>query len=188
MISLSQLLERFGISKSPAGHNIGFGPNRITVEVRRALRDPEGKCLRDLDGNIVYSEDLEIQRNHNVTCNAGLDAAVDRLFNSATTETVANYIALSESNDTPDAAHTLIADEITQSGLARATAAWSSGATGVCVLSKTFTATGTFSTVRLMGLLDAASTGDLYFEATFTSVALESGDQLTAKWDTITLS
>lgn len=177
-----------GYRKGRAGEHIGFGPNHIIVEVQRAIRDEEGKCLRDFEGKVVYHDALEIYENWNVTCTAGLNAAKDRLFNSATAQTVANYIALSESNDTPAAAHTVIADEITVSGLSRATAAYTAGGAGVCDLSKTFTATGSLSTVQLMGLFDASSAGDLYFEATFTSVALESGDTLTAKWDTITLS
>ena len=188
MIDLSKIKDWLLPSGKPKGHIMGFGPNRVTVEVRRALRDDFGKCLRSPDGDVIYSEEIELYKNHNVTCNAGLEAAKDRLFNTATSETVAKYIVLSESNDVPAAAHTLVADEITVNGLERAAADYTSGGTGVCVLDKTFTATGSFSNVQLMGLLDAASTGDLYFEATFTSVALESGDQLTAKWDTITLS
>lgn len=170
---------------------VGLEAKNITIEVRRALRDPVTReCLRDADGNVLYSEEVEIIKNHNLTCNAGLDAAKDRLFNSATAETVAYYIALSESNDVPDATHTTLADEITQSGLARAGATYgvTGCSTGECILSNQFTATGSFSTVRLMALFDAAAAGDMYFEATFTSVALESGDQLTAKWDKITLS
>ena len=177
--------------QTPEVHKIGFGPNRITIEVRRAKRDPvTNLSLKDEDGNVIYHEETEFQENWNVTCDAGLEAAKDRLFNSATSETVAYYIALSESNDTPAAGDTEVADEITLSGLARAAAVYGVGgcSTGECILSKTFTATESIAGVQLMGLLDAASTGDLYFYATFTTVALESDDQLTAKWDKITLS
>lgn len=186
-----EILEWLGLKPKQEQHKIGFGPNHITVEVRRAKRDPEtGLALKDAVGNVLYHEELEIFENHNVTCNAGLDAAKNRLFDSATTQTTAHYIALSESNDVPDAAHTLIADEITINGLARAAGTYdiSGCSTGECIVQNTFTAGASFSTVQLMGLLDAATTGDLYFEATFTAVALESDDQLTAKWDKITLS
>lgn len=175
-------------AEGPMGQ-LGFGPNRVVVEVRRAKRDPiTRKCLLDEDGNVLYEEELEVYESHNVTCNTGLEAAKDRLFNTATAQTVAKYIAVSESSATPAAADTDLDAEITQNGLARAAADYTSGGTGVCDLSNTFTATGSFSTVQLMGLFDVASAGDMYFEATFTAVALESGDQLTAKWDPITLS
>lgn len=192
--------------KTTSMGELGFGPNRVVVEVARAkrtdvpMRDKNGEiyrnkqgeiiyeCLLDEDGNVLYHEELEIYENPNVTCNTGLEAAKDRLFNSGTTETTAHYIAVSESTATPAAGDTDLDGEITENGLERAAAAYSSDGTGVCDLSKTFTATGSFSTVGLMGLFDAASSGDMYFEATFTAVALESGDQLTAKWDPITMS
>jgi hypothetical protein len=169
---------------------MSFGPNRIEVVVRRLKRDAKTRePILDRNGKLQY-EKAEVMVNHNVTCTTGLLAAKDRLFNTATAQTVCDYIALSESTHTPVAGDTLVAVEITQSGLARAQGAYSVAgcADGECIVSKTFTATGTFSGVRLMGLLDAASAGDLYFTATFTAVALESGDQLTAKWDKITLS
>jgi len=183
----------FGKGKSiqPLQHAMHFGPNRVVLEVRRAKRDPITRLAkRDADGNVIFEDDLEIYENHNVTNNTGLLAAKSRLFEPATAQTVADYIALSESTGAPNATHTLITGEITLSGLARALATYSvAGCTdGQCILSKTFTATASIAAVQLMGLLDAASAGDLYFEATFTPVALESDDQLTAKWDKIALS
>lgn len=183
---------------------LGFGPNRVVVEVARAkrtdepMRDEFGEiyrnekgeiiyeCLRDADGNILYHDEIEVLENKNLTCNAGLEAAKAHLFSTA--GDIAKYIALSENAGAPSATHTQLAGEITENGLERAAAAYSGDGTGVCDLSKTFTASGSFSDVQLMGLFDAASNGNMYFEATFTGVALESGDQLTAKWDPITLS
>jgi len=74
--------------------------------------------------------------------------------------------------------------------LSRAEGTYSVSGCGVgeCILSKVFTASATHTDVQLMGLFDAASTGDLYFEAIVTPCTLISGDQLTAKWDKITLS
>jgi hypothetical protein len=171
--------------------HVGFGPNHVKLEVRRAKRDPVSRlAIRDAESRIIYEEELEIYENHNVTNNTGLEAAKDRLFNTATTQTVAKYIALSESVGAPNATHTLLDAEITLSGLARAEATYSvvDCSTGECILSKTFTATATVAAAQIMGLFDAASAGDMYFEATFTPVALESDDQLTAKWDKIALS
>jgi len=170
---------------------VGFGPNHVRIEVRRAKRDPNTRlAIRGPNNEILYEEELEIYENHNVTNNTGLEAAKDRLFNTATTQTVAKYIALSESTGAPAATHTVLAAEITLSGLARAEGTYSvvDCGTGQCILSKTFTATATVAAAQLMGLFDAASAGDMYFEATFTPVALESDDQLTAKWDKIALS
>ena len=58
--------------------------------------------------------------------------------------------------------------------------------TNTTTLQNTFTASATFSAVQLSGLLNAASTGTLGHEATFTSVALVSGDTLQVTW-TLTL-
>jgi len=189
-MKLPNLLGLFRPKTKPMAR-MGFGPNRVVVEVRRAIRDPVTKLsVKDEAGKVIYSPELEVQENHNITTYMGLEAAKDRLFNSATAQTVAYYIALSESNDTPAVGDTQVADEITLSGLARATATYSVAGctTGECILSNAFTATASIAGVCLMGLLDAASTGDLYFYATFTSVALESDDQLTAKWDKIALT
>ena len=171
-------------------HKIGFGPNRVVFEIRRAKRDKFGEVLRDAEGNILYKSKVERHENHNLTNTTCLTYAKDRLFNSATTETIADYIALSCSTTAPSAAHTVLPAEITTGGLARALATYSvSGcATGECILSNEFTATATHTDVQLMGLLDAASAGSLCFEATITPCTLISGDKVTAKWDKITLS
>ncbi len=185
---------------------MGFGPNRIVFEIRRAKRgdvpllDEQGQieydktgnmlfeALRDENGNILYYDETEILESNNLSCNAGLEAAKDRLFNSGTSETTAHFIALSCSTDTPLATWTEIPAEITTGGLARAAATYNSGGTGICDLSKAFTASATHTDVQLIGLLNAAAAGDLYFAGTITPATLISGDQLTAKWDPITLS
>ena len=188
---MKNIFDIFGGARKSQQHQMHIGPNRVVLEVRRAKRDPKTRlALRDEDGNVIYNEEVEVYENHNVTNNTGLEAAKDRLFNTATAQTVAKYIALSESTGAPNATHTLLAAEITLSGLARAEGTYSvvDCSTGQCILSKTFTATATVAAAQLMALFDVASAGDMYFEATFTPVALESDDQLTAKWDKISLS
>lgn len=189
---------------------MGFGPNGVRFTIRRAMRDiggvplMEGGCiarhphtgeilwepLRDERGNILYHDELEITESTNVTCNAGLEAAKSRLFESATTETVAKYIALSSSSSSPVNTWTEIPAEITTGGLERAVATYAGNGTGVCKLTHQFTASATHTDVQLMGLLDNVINGsdDLYFAATITPATLISGDQLTAEWDPITLS
>lgn len=185
---------------------LGFGPNRVVFEIRRARRDiggrplMEGGCiarhpktgeilwepLRNERGDILYHDEVERFDAPNLTCNAGLEAAKAHLFNTA--GNVAKYIALSCSTDTPLATWTSIPAEIATGGLARAAGTYAGDGTGVCKLEHQFTASATHTDVQLMGLLDAASTGNLYFAATITQATLISGDQLTAKWDPITLS
>lgn len=168
---------------------LGFGPNRVSFEVRRAKRDGNNQSLRDPDGNVLYEEKTEMYKNHNITCNTALSGAKDRLFNSATALAVANYMVLSEGTGAMSATDTQIEAEIVASGLARATAAYSTGTgAGGCILTKTFVATANVAAVVKLGLLDAAAAGNLYFEATIVGVSMVTDDQLTAKWDNITLS
>ena len=58
--------------------------------------------------------------------------------------------------------------------------------TNTTTLTKTFTASGSFTAVQLSGILNASSGGTLGNEATFTSVALVTGDTLAVTW-TLTL-
>jgi len=167
-----------------------FGPNRVVVEVRRAIRNLDGTPAVDPNGNIKYYPDVLILESKNLTTNAGLDAAKDRLFNPSTTQTIARYIALSSSTHTPDTLDTTLDEEIVSGGLERAAGAYNvTGCDiGEAIIENTFTATATHENVRLMALFDASSSGDLYFEATIALVTLNNGDQLIAKWDKITLS
>jgi len=185
---------------------LGFGPNRVVFEIRRAMRDIDGKplmeggCiayhpktgeilwepLRDGNGNILYHDEIERFEAPNVTCDAGLEAAKAHLFNTA--GDIAKYIALSCNSGSPASGWTSIPEEIAADGLERAAGTYSGDGTGVCSLSHEFTASGTHTDVQLMGLLDAASDGNLYFAATITPATLISGDKLTAEWDPITLS
>jgi len=186
---------------------LGFGPNRVVFEIRRAKRDIGGvplrdkfgevachpktgealwEPLRDENGDILYHDEVERYDAPNLTCNAGLEAAKAHLFSTA--GAVAKYIALSCNAGSPLATWTTIPEEITTGGLARAAGTYAGDGTGVCKLEHLFTASATHTDVQLMGLLDAATEGNLYFAATITAATLISGDQLTAKWDPITLS
>ena len=133
---------------------------------------------------------MEIYKNHNITVTTALRGAKDRLINSATAAGLTNFIVLSEGTGAMAATDTIIEAEITLSGLARATAAYSVAAcaAGECILSKTFIATANVAAVVKMGLLDAAAAGNLYFEATIVSASLVTDDQLSALWSKITLS
>lgn len=171
---------------------MGFGPNFVSVDIRRArwIDKERGIPLTDPDGNILYEEKVEHQENHNLTCYTAWSGAKDRLFNTATANGVAKYIALTADAGAPSSTDTLLASEITLSGFARAAAAYYTTAcgTGECILQSVFTATANSSAIVKMGLLDAASAGNLYFEATIVSATLVTGDTLTAQWNKITVS
>lgn len=178
------------LMKPEEKHKLGLKANRVVIEIRRAKKDKDGNTIRDAQGNVVYHDKIERYENHNVTCTAGINAARDRLFNSATSETTAHYIALTEDTAAPAAADTELASEITLSGLARAAGTYSTAgcSDGECIVSKTFTATANVSAVVKMGLFDDSSAGTMYFEATIASASLVTDDQLTAKWDKITVA
>jgi len=167
-----------------------FGPNRVITEIRRAKRNEFGEPLRGADGQILYKDSVERHVNYNITVTAALLAAKDRLFNTATAQTVAQYIALSCSTHTPVVGDTTLDAEIAAGGLERAAGTYSVAGcgNGECILSHEFTASATHTDVQLMGLFDAAAVGDLYFEAVITLATLISGDKITAKWDKITMS
>jgi len=186
---------------------IKFGPNGVAFEIRRARRDIGGvplrddfgevarhpktgeilwEPLRDENGDIIYHDEVERHESHNLTCNAGLEAAKSHLFNTA--GNIAKYIALSDSDHEPAAGDTTLADEIASGGLERAAGTYAGDGTGVCSITHEFTASATHTDVQLMGLFDAASAGNLYFEAKITAATLISGDKITGEWNPITLS
>lgn len=144
----------------------------VTVSIKRANGTVELIC-RD---------------NPNLLTTAGKDWIHGQIYSSGTTDE-AKYIALSSNTGGSSAAHTSVAGEIVDAnGLARAagTVTHTPG-TSITTISKTFTASGTYTAVQLCGLLTATSVGTLVHENTFTPVNLESADQLTISW-TITLA
>ena len=135
------------------------------------------------------SEEILCENKHNLLTNAGRDYFHAQDYTNTSAGGIGvNYIALSENSSGAAAGHTEVAGEINSGGLTRvqaSTRTHSSG-TNTTTLQQTFTASATFSAVQLSGLLNAASTGTLGHEATFTSVALVSGDTLQVTW-TLTL-
>ena len=135
------------------------------------------------------TEQILCKNKHNLLTNGGRDYFHAQCYTNTSAGGVgANFIALSENSGGANASHTAVAGEISTSGLSRALASTRthSSGTNTTTLQNTFTASGSFSAVQLSGLLNAASTGTLGHEATFTSVALVSGDTLQVTW-TLTL-
>lgn len=135
------------------------------------------------DASTVYYR----HTSHNLVTNAGFDAISSQIANTATQAAACNYIALSNDAAAPAAGDTAVASEITTNGLARAQGTYNHTAgTKVFTVSKVFTFTGTQASQKA-GLLNAASTGTLCSENTYTQVTGNSGDTLTVTW-TWTLS
>lgn len=125
--------------------------------------------------------------DNNLITNAGKDFISAQIGSTAPSANGANYIALSSDSTAPAATDTTLAGEISGSGLDRAQGTYSHTAgTNTFTVQKTFTATGTVSSVQKTGLFTAGSSGTIMAENTFTSVNLLSGDQLTITW-TITI-
>lgn len=159
------------------GWKLGIsGFNRLDVTITRA----NGKIER-----------LTPSFNARVNVGAGITAFLLSNSNlaSLTSPTFPLYIANSANTLTPASGDTTLAGEIATSGVQRAlgtvgtyTAPASLDGGASYVLSKTFTATGSV-TVNSSGIFDAASTGNLFVEANFSSAAtLNTNDQLTVQW------
>jgi hypothetical protein len=145
----------------------------------------------------VTRDGQEIYRNeeHNLITNAGKDFISAQIGSSvaaggsAPGSTGANFIALSSDTTAPAATDTTLTGEVTDvNGLARAQGTYSHTAgQATFTISKTFSATGTYTNVQKAGLFTASSSGTMMAENTFSPVSLANGDQLTITW-TITLS
>lgn len=133
-----------------------------------------------------------LNEGHNLLTNAGKDKYHNANFIDPTTG--ANWIALTESTITPAATDVSLTGEITTNGLNRQQASTRTHTAGANTssLSRTFTASGSFTSVLAAALMDAAGppvAGIMAHIATFAtgSGTLVSGDQL-AVTGTMTLS
>ena len=119
----------------------------------------------------------------NLRTDVGKDYVADSLGKTSSRPAVAEYMALTENGTAPAAGDTTLTSEITTNGLQRAVATYAHTVnTTLYTLSKTFTASGSFSTVQKEALFNAAGpppAGTMFVENTFTSTALASSDQLT---------
>lgn len=116
----------------------------------------------------------------NIRTNVGKDYTADALGKSGSRPAVAEYMALTENAGGSDATHTTLPGEITTGGLQRAQATYAhTVGTTVYTLAHTFPSTGTFTGVQMDALLNAASVGTLFLEATFLPTPLIAGDSIT---------
>lgn len=176
---IGQIVKKFLHTKLGAwiGYHAGIsGFNMVEVTITRA----NGKIER-------------MMPSYNARVNVGAGIVAYLMTNSnlasLTSPTFPIYIANSANSLTPAAGDTTLSGEISTNGLGRAlgtiggySAPAALDGAASYTISKTFTASGT-QTVQSAALFDAASVGNLFCEANFTSSAsLQNGDQLTVTW------
>jgi hypothetical protein len=160
----------------------------LSAKVRHKIGEENGqpiyddwKVLADNIPNLLTNAGKDLLHNYGYIYVAG----------DAITTIGANFIALTEATITPGVTDTTLSSEIATNGLSRAAATTKTHtpAANTSVISKTFTASGSFTSVLASALFTASSVGTMVHEANFStgSGTLISGDQLAVSW-TITLS
>lgn len=130
-------------------------------------------------------EQILCYKKDNLLTDAGRDKAHAQLYtNTSAGARGAGFIAVTTDSGSPADGDTTLASEINTGGLARADASTKthSAGTNSTTISHTFTASATHTAVQKAALFDAASSGTMYHENTFTSTTLISGDTLTVTW------
>lgn len=132
--------------------------------------------------------DIENYGRHNLLNNGHKDKIFDFMYDGQSNASYAmKYVALTNAAITPAAADTTLTSEIAANGLTRAVGTYShTVSTSTGTVTKTFTATGAQS-AQAGALFSASSVGTMGHQATFTSVSLQTNDQLTVTW-VITIS
>ena len=121
----------------------------------------------------------------NIVPNSGRDWVHNQLYINAVAGTRgAGFIALTTDATGTDVTDTTLPSEITTGGLARADASTKThtNGTNTSTIQHTFSATATHTDVQMSGLFNAASSGDMAHEDTFTAVTLNNGDDLQVTW------
>jgi hypothetical protein len=135
------------------------------------------------------NEEILAYKKRNLLTDAGRDKAHAQIYtNTSAGARGAGFIALTTNATSPADGDTTLASEITTGGLARFESGTKTHASGGAstTISHTFTASGTHTSVQKAALFDAASSGTMYHENTFTATTLISSDTLTVTW-TLTL-
>lgn len=136
----------------------------------------------------IHSKDGELKHDtgwiQNLITNAGLAGLASRI-NGDGSEAAFTYLAVGTGTTAAATGDTTLETEITDSGLARASATASRVTTSqtndTAQLVKTWSVTGT-KAVTEIGILNAASSGTLLCRQVFTAVNVANGDTLTATY------
>lgn len=171
---------------NPIGQSIKIGPNMVNVQVCRAGKFVDGKCTGTLDFDYT---------SHNLKTTGGIDFLSNVISTTGTQPAVAKFLALSTDATAPAAGDCaagsttcVLTSEVTTNGLARTAGTYAhTNGTSTYTLTNTWTATGTVSSVQKAAVFNAASSGTMVFENTFTAVTLNTNDTIQVTW-TITIS
>ena len=136
------------------------------------------------------NEEIICKDKHNLLTTTGIAYFHDQCYTNTSAGGVGcRFNGLSQDSTTPAVGDTDLSagsGEISTGGLNRLISDSANTVANETTLVKTFTASATFTTVQKSGLFNASSSGTMAHEATFTSVALVSGDTLQVTW-TLTL-
>ncbi len=171
----------------PITETVNVKSNLVTI----VARHPKAGCLNTAEcGEVFYKS-----TSHNLVTNAGLNWLADIMSNTSTPSVNAqcNWIGLSSGTGTPlvtdTALATSVGTELTTNGMARnlsiATYTHSANAT-TYTIGRTFTATGTVTSVQAGGVFTANAAGTMCFEDVFTPATLSTSDTLSVVW-TVTI-
>lgn len=141
-------------------------------------KDRGANCETEYNVNIKHVRDgkvLSEETVHNLLVSAGREFIKSHIHNSGS-PAVMNYIAIGEGTTGAAAGDTTLGSEAM-----RQQGTYTSGATGVCTIVKTFTIDDTYA-ITESGLLNAASSGTLLCRVVFTAKNVILNDQLTVTW------
>jgi hypothetical protein len=136
--------------------------------------------VRNADGSIAQHEHVK-----NFRTNAGGDAQASQMADTSTQSAACNQIAVSTTAITPALTDTTLSGEVTTNGLGRAVGTFTSNTNSAhtqFTLVKTFTASGTVSSVQAGAVFNASSGGSLCWEATWSPVNLVNTQTITITW------
>lgn len=136
----------------------------------------------------IYKNGEPVYSGHNLFTNLGKEWVKQSINGTGPgTNQNATWIALSTNGAPVLATDKVLTGEISTNGLTRAYGTYEEIGTGQFNITKTFTATGSFTSVNQSSLNWNASGASMIAALNFTSVNLENNDNLTIEWG-ITLS
>lgn len=146
----------------------------------RTVTDDVYIDVRNSDGSLISHQHVL-----NLRTNAGGDAQASQMADTSTQSAACNFVAVSSSAITPAVTDTTLTGEISTSGLSRAQGTFTSNTNSAhsqFTVVKTFTATGTVSSVQSGAIFNASSSGTDCWEATWSPVNLVNTQTLTITW------
>ncbi len=133
----------------------------------------------------AYNVSIKVIRNgvvvdeenvHNLLVSAGREYIKSHLHSSGS-PAVMDYVAIGTGTASPTAGDTALGTQV----MTRQQGTYTSGATGVCTVVKTFTIDNTYA-ITESGLFNAASSGTMLCRVTFTAKNVILNDSLVVTW------